>query len=356
MNTTTSPPPSPETGDRFLTRHGEYADMAGVGGLHGYYTQDLATIGTGERVGLYDDHLGRAVIGVVRDALHEAGCVTFRFEEERFRVLHGTEPVMADWRTYRWHSPATAGNVHAVLLASDTASAPYTHRYNPAPGTSLAFTDVTGHGGPGEEWLYGTPYHENYGDLVPWCQHCGQPMTASSSPGEKGPYFDIAEGEDPPACQDGRAHYPVYIWTPYGHACATPCQNLRLTNDYRARDGKPPLDPFNASHTDEALTFPVSSTPEWLDAALYGREFVDDIMQGAVVRPAHQLADDPAFAGGVPYCEEAPEPTPKKKPPRPKLMDVPEIAEASRGRIAEDYEDNSGDEDDAATAEADWMD
>lgn len=48
-------------------------------------------------------------------------------------------------------------------------------------------------------------------------------------------------------------------------------------------------------------------------------------------------------------------PTPKK-PPRPKLVGVPEIAEESRGRIAEDREGHSDYEDDATTAEAEWMD
>ncbi|GAB1333383.1 hypothetical protein [Streptomyces sennicomposti] len=225
--TSPTPPSGPES--RCFTRHGEfgqYADIAGAGGLHGYYTQDLATISTGDQVGLYDAHLARAVIGIVRKARHEAGSVTFHFEADRFRVLHGTEPVMADWRTYRWHSATTAVHVHAVVRSIDTAWAPYTHRYNPTPGTSLAFTDITGHGGPGDEWLYGTPYHEDLGHLVPWCQHCGQPMTAPSSPGETAPYFDVADGDEPPTCQGGRTHHPVYIWTP---PTAMPAQPLAKT-------------------------------------------------------------------------------------------------------------------------------
>ncbi|MFD6335695.1 hypothetical protein ACFWGI_39760 [Streptomyces niveus] len=321
MNTTNTPAsssmPSSMTfsgpASRCFARHGEfgeYADITGAGGVHGYYTQDLAAIGLGDLVGLYDAHLGRAVIGVVRDARHEAGDVTFLFGEDRFRVLHGTEPVMADWRTYRWRSAATAGHVHAVVRAGDSAPAPYTHRYDPVPGTSLAYVDVTGHGGQGGEWLYGTPYHEHYGVLAPWCQHCGQPMTAPSSPDESGPYFDLADAEDPPACEGGRTHFPVYIWTPDGHACATPCQDLRLTNDCRARDGKPPLDPFDACHADDALTFPLSSTMEWLDATLHGSGYVDDIMQDAVVRPGAERHHPP-----VPAAVPLHQPPPRTDPP-----------------------------------------
>ncbi|MEU5036092.1 hypothetical protein AB0G48_18320 [Streptomyces rubiginosohelvolus] len=290
MNLNTTPTdPSTQTHSRCFTRSGEYARIEGAGGLNGHYTQDLATISTGHRVGLHDAHLGRSVIGTVREARHETDSTTFLFEADGFRVLHGTEPVMTDWRTYRWQSATTAGHVHAVVHPTSTASAPYTHRYSPVPGVSLAFVDVTGHGGPGGEWLYGTPYREDLGDLVPWCQHCGQPMTAPSSPGETAPYFDVADGDPSPPCCGGRTHHPVYIWTPRDHACATPCQDIRLANDYRVRDGQPLLDAFDVVHADTAPAFPMSSTAEWLDSALNGPEFVDDIMQNAVVRPAENL-------------------------------------------------------------------
>ncbi|GAB1333384.1 hypothetical protein [Streptomyces sennicomposti] len=36
---------------------------------------------------------------------------------------------------------------------------------------------------------------------------------------------------------------------------------------------------------------------EWFDAALNGTEFVEVIMQDAVVRPAHQLGADPCAMG-----------------------------------------------------------
>ncbi|MFF8618616.1 hypothetical protein [Streptomyces sp. NPDC015350] len=292
--TPTDPSVPPE--DRCFSRSGElgqYARIEGAGGLNGHYTQDLATIRTGHRVGLYDAHLGRSVIGTIREARHETDSVTFLFEAEGFRVLHGTEPVMADWGTYRWQSAKTAGHVHAVVRPTDCAPAPYTHRYDPTPGVSLAFVNVTGHGGQGGEWLYGSPYRGDLGDLMPWCQHCGQPMTAPCSPGETAPYFDVTDGGQPPSCRGGRVHHPVYIWTPRGHACATPCQDFRLANDYRAQDGKPLLDPFNAVHADTAPAFPLSSTVEWLDSAVNGSDFVDDIMQSAVVRPAQNFRSEP---------------------------------------------------------------
>lgn len=297
MNTnitpTTSSPPPPDRCFGRTGEHGQYARIGGAGGLGGHYTQDLATIRAGNRVGLYDAHLGRSVIGTVRQARHETGSVTFYFEEDRFRVLHGTEPVMANWRTYRWQSPKKAEYLHAVIPTTDPAPAPYTRRYDPTPGVSLAFVDVTGHGGQGDEWLYGSPYRADLGDLMPWCQHCGRPMTTPSSPGETEPYFDVAIGHEPPSCRSGHTHHPVYVWTPHGYACATPCQDLHLTNDYRARDGKPLLDAFNPVHADNALTIPLSSAEEWLDAAINGPEFVRHIMENAVVRPTrHSTAAD----------------------------------------------------------------
>ncbi|MFF1678772.1 hypothetical protein ACFVYG_22365 [Streptomyces sp. NPDC058256] len=282
--------PDPESGptDRCFTRRepGGFAEINGPGGLTGRYTQDLTTIMAGHRIGLYDAHLGRAVIGTVSETQHDTNTAVFAFEEHGFRVVHGTEPVMADWRTYRWHSPATAPHLHAVAPATDCASAPYTHRYAPRPGRSLAFVDLTGHGGPGDEWLYGAPYRSSRGQLAPWCQHCGLPMTAPTSQGETTPYIDVADGEPLPACRDARAHHPIYIWTPHDHACATPPQNLPLTNDNRDRDGKPPLDPFDVQHIDEAETYPVSQAVEWLDAAVYGHEFVEQMMKApGVERP-----------------------------------------------------------------------
>ncbi|MFI1701437.1 hypothetical protein ACH419_36530 [Streptomyces bobili] len=279
----TAPDPKSGRTDRCFTwiEPGEFASINGPGGLTGCYTQDLTTITAGHRIGLYDAHLGRAVIGTVLETQHCADTAAFTFAEHGFRVLHGTEPVMADWHTYRWRSPATAPHLHAVIPPTDPASAPYTHRYAPRPGHSLAFVDLTGHGDPGDEWLYGTPYHSGWGQLVPWCQHCGLPMTAPS-PGETTPYIDVAEGQAPPACRDGRSHYPIYIWTPHGYACATPPQNLPLTNDNRLRDGEPPLDAFDVLHIDEAKTYPVSEAVEWMDAALYGHEFVEQMMEAAV--------------------------------------------------------------------------
>ena len=282
----TSPEPSTPIEGCFSRHgeHGKYATIPGRGGLTGHYTHDLNTIAAGDHVGLYNAHFDRSVIGVVRDAQHKADTVTFRFHHARFRVLHGTEPVTADSRSYLWHSPATATHLHAVVHPSDTASPPYTRRYEPIPGRSLAFVDVTGHGGPSDEWLFGAPYHSSNGTLAPWCQHCGLPATAPTSPGETAPYFDVAEGQTPPACRDGRTHHPVYIWTPYGHACAAPSQNIALTNDHHVHDGKPPLDPFDATSIDEACTFALTEAIEWFDAALNGREFVEEVMRPALDR------------------------------------------------------------------------
>ncbi|MFD7861559.1 hypothetical protein [Streptomyces sp. NPDC059783] len=297
MNSDITPShPSTPSENRNFRRSGElgqYARIEGPGGLKGHYTQDFATIRPGHRVGLHDAHLGRSVIGIVREARYEADSVTFLFEAEGFRVLHGTEPVMSDWRTYRWQLATTAGHAHAVVRSTDCASAPYTHRYNPIPGVSLAFVDVTGHGGQGGEWLYGSPYREDLGDLMPWCQHCGLSMAAPCTPAESASCSDVVDGGQPPPCRGGRAHHPVYIWTPRGHACATPCQDLRQANDYRAQDGKPLLDPFKTVHAETAPTFPLSSSVEWLDSALHGQEFVDDVMQSSVVRHVQNLCAEP---------------------------------------------------------------
>ncbi|MFD8670750.1 hypothetical protein ACFV1U_35925 [Streptomyces microflavus] len=84
------------------------------------------------------------MIGTVRQARHETGSVTFHFEEDRFRVLHGTEPVMANWLTYRWQSPKKAEYLHAVIPTTDPAPAPYTRRYDPTPGVSLASSTSPG--------------------------------------------------------------------------------------------------------------------------------------------------------------------------------------------------------------------
>ncbi|RNG08208.1 hypothetical protein [Streptomyces botrytidirepellens] len=278
-----------------------YAHLRGRGGLGGHYCADLSTIRPGERVALHDARLCRTVIGIVDQAEHDTNAVTFRFASDRFRVLHGTEPVMAHWRTYRWHSPATAPYVHAIVHTTDSASAPYTDRYAPVPGRSIAHVDVTGHGGPDDAWHYGTPYRSDLGRLAPWCLHCGHPMATG-------------EPETPPApCRSGYGHHPVRIWTPYSWACATPSQNITLTNDYRAHDGQPPIDPFNTDDINQAITYYLTDTIEWYDSAMFGIEYVLEesayLQQTADVEDTtacHPPADPDPWHPGNAYSDEPP--------------------------------------------------
>jgi hypothetical protein len=130
-----------------------------------------------------------------------------------------------------------------------------THRYGPQEGRSLAAVDMTRDGAPGREWRYGSPYRSDLGALRLWCLHCGAAMPAKTM-----------------GCEPGRAHRAVEIWTPHGWAWATPSQNMTVTEHLRDRDGLPRLDPFDADRIDEAATFYLSDTVEWMDCGLYGVE------------------------------------------------------------------------------------
>jgi hypothetical protein len=46
---------------------------------------------------------------------------------------------------------------------------------------------------------------------LPFCRFCRRAMVSPSSPGESRPYFDLASGEQAPACAPGHRHEAV-IW------------------------------------------------------------------------------------------------------------------------------------------------
>lgn len=46
---------------------------------------------------------------------------------------------------------------------------------------------------------------------LPFCQFCGRALVSPASPGETEPYFDLAPGEEAPACVPGHRH-EVVTW------------------------------------------------------------------------------------------------------------------------------------------------
>lgn len=247
---------------RFFSRHGDrgqYADIKGTGGINGFYSQDLDALTAGQRVGLHDSQVCVSVVGVIRTVEHTDAVHVFTFEESGFRVLVGEEPVTARWQSWQWTSPRAADHVHAVVRGTDCRSGgefpALTGRYRPEPGRSLAVVDMTGSGDTAQMWRFGTPYRSDLGALLPWCLHCGS-------------------GDFAVRCRAGYAHRPVAIWTPFGFACAEPPQNLPATSDLRDRDGLPPLDPFDATAMDQAVTYYLSDSEEWFDSNMFGLQDV----------------------------------------------------------------------------------
>ncbi|MDX3855671.1 hypothetical protein [Streptomyces sp. AK02-01A] len=110
---------------------------------------------------------------------------------------------------------------------------------------SVAYADTAGDGALGREWLFGVPYAGSDGDLLPWCLHCGAQMVAPCSPGDTGPYVDLADGETDPVCKDDHDHFPVYLWTP--HDAWYTVNYVDLTSVHRAADlnGAARIGPFD---------------------------------------------------------------------------------------------------------------